>query len=377
MQVIDYDYTIIGAGCSGWQLAHAMMQHNVLRAKKIAICDLGIKLHRSWCFWSEDDSIFPNLVKKSWSSLYFAAPNFETTQHLNNYTYNYISGDSFFKYFNSDFLKNNPNISLLKAEVKTVDKVGEKFKINFSEGNAITSELVFDSRRSEKLSGADTIHLWQHFRGWFIETPTDCFDDNVVSLMDFTIAQGKEVRFMYVLPFSKRKALVEFTVFSDAVFENKIYDDGIKLYLKEKLKILNFKIIESENGAIPMTNFKFSKSVETNFINIGTNSGAVKPSTGYAFKRIHADSKLIAQSLSDSQNLKRFKSPKKFIFYDTILLRILDKEPYRGAEIFKVLFKKNSIGAIIRFLDEKTSLLEDISILSSLPWYPFLKHLRR
>ncbi len=377
MQVTDYDYTIIGAGCSGWQLAHAMMQHDSLKFKKIAICDLGIKLHRSWCFWSEDNSIFPNLVEKSWSSLYFAAPNFETTQHLNNYSYNYISGDAFFNYFNIDFLKNNTNISLLKAEVKTIDKLDDKFKIIFSDGKAITSNFVFDSRCTKKSDTDDSIHLWQHFRGWFIETTTDSFDDNIVSLMDFTIAQGKEVRFMYVLPFSKRKALVEFTVFSDAVFDNKIYDDGIKLYLKEKLKIDNYKIIESENGAIPMTNFKFAKSVEPNFINIGTNSGAVKPSTGYAFKRIYADSKLIAQSLAQSQKIKRFETPKKFIFYDTILLRILNKEPYRGAEIFKVLFKKNTIGAIIRFLDEKTSLLQDIPILSSLPWYPFLKHLKR
>lgn len=376
MQVTDYDYTIIGAGCSGWQLAHAMMQHDVLKTKKIAICDLGIKLHRSWCFWSEDNSIFPNLVKKSWSNLHFAAPNFETKQHLNNYSYNYISGDSFFNYFYTDFLKNNTNICLLKAEVKTVDKHDGKFKINFSDGNAITTELVFDSRSTEKLDGDNSIHLWQHFRGWFIETTTDCFDDNVISLMDFTIAQGKEVRFMYVLPFSKRRALVEFTVFSESIFENKIYDEGIKLYLKETLKIDDFEIIESENGAIPMTNFKFAKSVEPNFINIGTNSGAVKPSTGYAFKRIYADSKLIAQSLAQSDKLKRFETPKKFIFYDTVLLRILDKEPFRGAEIFKMLFKKNTIGSIIRFLDEKTSLIEDIPILSSLPWYPFLKHLK-
>ncbi len=375
MQVSEYDYTIIGAGCSGWQLAYALMQHDSLKSKKIAICDIGVKLNRSWCFWSTDDSIFPQLVQKSWSNLYFAAPNFATTQQLSHYSYNYISGDAFFDFFNNKFLPNNSNITLLKAEASTVEKHGDKFKINFLDGNSIISSFVFDSRCPEKIYDKNTIHLWQHFRGWFIETEEDCFDENTTCLMDFTISQGKEVRFMYVLPFSKRRALVEFTVFSDTIFENNIYDEGIKRYVKEKLKIDNFTILESENGAIPMTNFKFSKTVTPNYLNIGTNSGAVKPSTGYAFKRIYEDSKLIARSLANSEKIKRFEIPIRFVFYDTVLLRILNTEPEKGAEIFKALFKKNKMNTIVRFMDEKTSILEDIFLLGSLPWYPFLKHL--
>ncbi len=375
MQVPEYDYTIIGAGCSGWQLAYALMQHEELRTKRIAICDLGAKLQRSWCFWSDDDTIFPELVQKSWSQLHFAAPNFDTKQQLSNYSYNYISGEKFFHYFETEFLEKHPNIVLLKSEVSTVIKNSENYTVNFTSGSPVRSAFIFDSRNTNMIEANKNIFLWQHFRGWFIETETEFFDAQKATLMDFTISQGSEVRFMYVLPFSKTKALIEFTIFSKDIFDDATYDEEIKKYIAQTLKMPNFKIVEVENGAIPMTNFAFQKSVDANYINIGTNSGAVKPSTGYAFKRIHADSKIIAASLAKGENIKKRTAPKRFHFYDNILLRILAKEPERGAPIFRALFKNMPMENIIRFLDEKTSFSEDFSILSSVPSYPFIKHL--
>ena len=63
----------------------------------------------------------------------------------------------------------------------------------------------------------------------------------------------------------------------------------------------------------------------------------------------------------------------RFLFYDSILLRILKDRSLEGREIFKELFEKNKASAVLKFLDNETSLPEELAIISSLPTMPFLK----
>ena len=56
-----------------------------------------------------------------------------------------------------------------------------------------------------------------------------------------------------------------------------------------------------------------------------------------------------------------------------LLLLILRNDPPSGKNIFETLFKKNDAKNVLNFMDEKTSIFQDIKILSSLPFKPFLK----
>jgi lycopene beta-cyclase len=64
---------------------------------------------------------------------------------------------------------------------------------------------------------------------------------------------------------------------------------------------------------------------------------------------------------------------KRFHFYDNTLLDILYHKRYSGKKIFIDLFKKNKPQSVLRFLDNATSLKEELSIISTLPKLPFLK----
>ncbi|NDA64318.1 MAG: lycopene cyclase, partial [Chitinophagia bacterium] len=53
-------------------------------------------------------------------------------------------------------------------------------------------------------------HLLQHFKGWMIETSEDCFDPDKATFMDFRVSQQSGTTFVYVLPVTNRRALVEY-----------------------------------------------------------------------------------------------------------------------------------------------------------------------
>ena len=81
----------------------------------------------------------------------------------------------------------------------------------------------------------------------------DIFDDEIFNLMDFDCDQRDNVHFFYTLPFSKNKALIETTWLSkmdDKTLND--YDIQLEKYIKETLKIKNYKINYQEEGAIPL-----------------------------------------------------------------------------------------------------------------------------
>jgi Brp/Blh family beta-carotene 15,15'-monooxygenase len=108
-------------------------------------------------------------------------------------------------------------------------------------------------------------------------------------------------------------------------------------------------------------------------ISIGGRAGAVKPSTGYAFKNMFNHAEKIADSLKKNIQPAMIEDSSRFRFYDRLLLLILTKQPSQGKPIFEALFKKNEIKDVLQFLDEKTTLIQDIRIFLTLPMQPFLK----
>jgi len=211
----------------------------------------------------------------------------------------------------------------------------------------------------------------QHFKGWLIKTDAPSFDVNVGTLMDFRADQQRGTTFFYVLPFSSTEALVEYTLFSKEILADDIYENALKEYVEQQLKIETYEIQEKEFGVIPMSNFRFP-TVQNKIINIGTAGGQTKASSGYTFRSIQKQSKAIVNNLLQG---KTFSKPHtgRFHFYDSVLLHILEHNTLRGADIFTDLFKKNAPGQVLKFLDNETSLPEELRIISSLPTMPFLK----
>jgi lycopene beta-cyclase len=67
----------------------------------------------------------------------------------------------------------------------------------------------------------------------------------------------------------------------------------------------------------------------------------------------------------------------RFQFYDTMLLQIIKTEPERIQDVMGKLFRNNELTTILKFLDEETSVLEDLKIFTKLPIPLFLNQVKQ
>ena len=128
-------------------------------------------------------------------------------------------------------------------------------------GEKIYADYVFNSILFDKPTLTKKQHwLLQHFKGWQIKTAERTFDSQVATLMDFRIGQQHGTSFCYVLPFSEKEALVEYTLFTPAVLQDSEYDAELKNYIENILHLSDYEITDTEFGVIPNDELSFYKT---------------------------------------------------------------------------------------------------------------------
>jgi len=368
------DYIILGAGASGLMLAYRMSQDNFFDDKSILIIDKEKYKgnDRTWCYWEEGKGEWDKLLAKSWPRIFFGSESYTNAIDISPFNYKMIRSESFYNTL-WDTIKLKSNITFVKATVDSYDELANSVQISTDEGTYVTSKLFNSIADSDVYTTQKKFPvLQQHFVGWFVETQEDIFDDSMATFMDFNINQKDNTRFMYVLPINKKTALFEYTLFSKTLLQSTEYENAITDYLNHK-NIVNYKLIEKEKGSIPMTPFKFSKLNTKHILNIGTAGGWTKASTGYTFKNSSKKTKELVAFLKKEDDLSKFAKRTKYGFYDLIFLDVLANHNDEGAALFSSMFKKAKIKTIFKFLDEESSLLEDLKIILSVPSRRFIQ----
>ena len=72
--------------------------------------------------------------------------------------------------------------------------------------------------------------------------------------------------------------------------------------------------------------------------------------------------------------MKVFEIEKKYQFLDKIFLRVIRKNHEKMPDIFFKMFSSSS-NTVIRFLSNKSNILEDLSIILKMPKWTFIKAL--
>ncbi len=362
----QWDYIIAGGGCAGRSLAYQMSLHDSLKDKQILIIEKEAKdkNDRTWSFWEPRPGPFEAIVHRRWENAWVHFGDVSRKLKMWPFVYKTILGKDFYEFTDKAF-KEAANISYVNATIQTIEKSGRVM----TDAGEYEGQWVFSSLLEKPEKVKPYLWLWQHFYGKVIRTTTPQFDANAVTFMDFRVPQIGGTCFMYVLPFSEREALLEFTVFSKDRWTKEQYSEQLDNYLSTHIDG-SFEIIDEEMGAIPMTDFPLKRiEKESKIIKIGSAGGASKGSTGYTFGRIQADAALMANRLANG-NLPLYSthfSKSRFRWYDSSLLGLLAKENSSGDQFFFNLFAKNKTEDIFSFLNEKTSFGTELKIMSSTP----------
>jgi lycopene beta-cyclase len=369
----QYDYIVAGAGCAGLSLLVHMIQSGEFAGKKILLADKEekIKNDRTWCFWEDKPGLFETVVHHRWAKAWFHGQGFSSLLQLAPYEYKLIRGIDFYDYCFS-LIRQQPNIDIFFGEIEEVVswKTGAYILID---KKRITARFIFNSILFEKpLLKKNEYYLLQHFKGWVIEAPGPVFNAAEATLMDFRVGQEQGTTFVYVMPFSANRALIEYTLFTKELLSQTAYEEGLKNYISSQLKITSYKIEEEEFGVIPMTNHRFPVN-EGTIVHIGTAGGQTKASSGYTFRFIQKHSAAIVAELVKGRSPVVKTAASRFRFYDSTLLHILSNDILPGHRVFTQLFQKNKPQQVLRFLDNESSLKDEWKIVSSLPTWPFLK----
>ncbi len=373
----SYDIIIAGGGAAGLSLAYRLSQSTLAGKRTLIIEKEDKKINdRTWCFWDSGDNHFEEVVSKSWSKIVVRKQGSEQVLDISPYRYQMIRGIDFYRYTHR-IIRKNRHFHFIKAEITSITNQDEKALIHTPNG-VYTGELVFNSLPAQ---APDTIdrknnYLLQHFKGFVIKTKSPAFKADRVHFMDFSVPQQGQTRFGYVLPFNEKMALVEFTLFSEELLPETEYDILLTDYTENNLGIKDYEIVEREFGVIPMTDIPFASAENDQVVNIGVRGGLTKGSTGYTFRRIQDDCHRLVQELeANYPKVHSFgnRHNGRFRFYDSVLLHVLAGNLYPADDVFFTLFKKNPPQKVLKFLEEKTAVSEDIPILASMPVIPFLK----
>jgi lycopene beta-cyclase len=370
----QYDYIILGAGASGLMLAYRMSQDAFFDDKSILIID-KIKdkgNDRTWCYWEDGEGEWDQLLTKSWPKIYFGSDSVSKTINISPFNYKMIRSEKFYISLWGR-IKLKQNITFIEDTVDSFSELEKGVQVITKSTRYFASKL-FNSLPNPKVYVSQKKYpvLQQHFVGWVIKTEEEIFDDSVAKFMDFRVEQNGNTRFMYVLPIDKKTALFEYTLFSKELLQYADYEFAIKDYLNKK-NIANYKVIETEKGSIPMTAFKFSKLNSEHIINIGTAGGWTKASTGYTFKNTSKKTKELTAFLKKENDLSKYSKNTKYWFYDLLFLDVLAHHNDEGAALFSSMFTKSDTKTIFRFLDEESTLFEDLKIILSVPPKRFIQ----
>lgn len=374
-----YDYVILGAGCAGLSLCHALLRRGV--TGDILVLDRKPEFldDRTWCFWDAEPTPYSHLASKIWRSWEVRSGGRKVVRGSERYPYLCLSGADFYEAA-LGYISRYPNVSLgLGEEAEISPQKSAPHNVKASE-TIYQGRVILDCRGlppgSPVFEKAREESRWvpQKFVGLRVSAARPVFDPETCTLMDFSVSQSLGLRFAYVLPFSPYEALIENVYLSEAEITQEETRNEALEYLQAEygLGSGDYRVIKEESGYIPMTDHRFPRTQAAGIYNVGMAGGETRPSTGYTFLRIQRYCERLADSLVRGGPPPPRSEARRYDVLDGLFLKLMQEQPERCPELYLRMFEGVPPEAMVRFLTERSSPLDEARLIRALPKKPFM-----
>jgi len=358
----SYDIIVVGAGLSSLMFLSKYVKkfpdNKVLLVEKETR-----KKSQTFGVWQGPNIIniekeYKITPKKTWRNLGLSYKKQSINKVMEPYSYVVFDGDKTLRALLKGCKKNITYIEDCEVEKKV--KHEECFLIT-KKNIVYSSKILIDSRNDMNSFNSSEL-LYQAFVGSEIKITTNKFDSSTVTLMDFK-ENKNAIQFTYILPLTKKRALIETTFFTK---KPNLYQ--IKKIHKKYLKRFEKPIlIKQEEGILPMGVAK-PKNYK-NILKIGMSAGMIRPSSGYSMMRVAGWISKVGDLELNEQTISRFiYNPSRVLnWMDKLFLKVCFNRPDMGPTLFMSLFSKAETGAVIRFMAESNTYLDLLKVVMSLP----------
>ena len=369
-----FDLVVLGGGCAGLSLSMALAAQGGRCPQTLVIeSRAGYTNDRTWCYWKDVSApeVYP--TQHRWQTMRVANGGQNVSLDCGTTPYQMLAAQDFYAAAQAA-VDQQPNMALRlgTSVIGEPSRSGGLWNMRTSSGN-VTARSVVDTRPS-RLPQLDGATLWQSFYRHEIECSTSVFDPLSLDLMNFLAPDSRDVAFVYVLPVTPTRALIELTVFGATPLSPLELRARLDIAVARRVGAAPFAILRSEHGILPMGLNEAPLSADKSFVKVGVMAGGARPSTGYAFQRIQRWAGECADALLNTgQPVGHPFDPLPLRVMDQIFLDVLRAEPNRGGAIFYSLFSGADPARVIRFLSGTAGFGDSLAVGAAMPVLPFLK----
>jgi len=369
-----FDLVILGGGCAGLSLSMALAVQGG-RCPRTLVIEPRTEYanDRTWCYWGDraGSSAYP--TQHRWQTMRVAHAGESVVLDCGSTPYQMVAAQDFYAAAGA-LIDGNANITLRRGTsvVGEPSRIGGVWNVRTTAGG-LTARSVVDTR-PPLLPCRDGATLWQSFLGQEIECSAPVFDPLSLDLMNFLPPDAGGVPFVYVLPVTPTRALVEVTVFGATPLAPRELSAQLDAAVAQRVGDAPFTTLRREHGILPMGLHGARRSADKSYVKAGLMAGAARPSTGYAFQRIQRWAGECAQALMESGHpVGHRPDPLPLRVMDQIFLDVLRADPLRGGALFFGLFSRTDPARVIRFLSGQASVVDSLAVVAAMPVPPFLR----
>jgi lycopene beta-cyclase len=270
------EYVLVGGGLQNCLIALAVLESRPLAKLTLIERDARLGGNHTWCFHagdvpSEGRSVVDRLVVQRWPShdVIFPARRRRIAS-----SYSAITSERL-HHAVAACLERAPNARLLIADVSELRPDG----VTLQDGRRLPAELVIDARGPEHAASATG--GYQKFVGLELLVEPGRTPDAPI-LMDATVPQLDGFRFMYVLPWSEERVLVEDTYYSTS---SELEVPAIRARIAAYAEAAGLKVKEvlrEERGVLPIPTTLAVDAPARGPLRAGYAGGLFHPTTGYS-----------------------------------------------------------------------------------------------